>query len=360
MKILYIPSGHPLQEADDILNFEELGYEWFSTGYYANSEKPGDLPYIRKKENPEIDRLFKLQQKHTFSSDAPNTLCGLKNVIWTGQNAKNKLSFSEDFISHFDVILVSHFIENVSSNWNIFKNKKVILKTYGMHMGHQEDAMGMFRKKGLYIVRNSNAENLRYKDKYCGADAIIRGSVVRDEREISGWHGFIHNQICTFCSFFDSADNVCRSRRKFYNTIKSALKKEAIFKMWGAGNITTKFISHKEKINVMRASRANLVVGTPGSNNTYSFVESWIMGMPTVVFGKNLWNSSSYEIDQIAEHNKNVLIGETVEECIEYIRRLTHDYDFAEYIGQNGRAAALPIFGRASISEQWRKFLCTL
>ena len=63
MKLLYVAGGHPMQESDDLLMWDQLGIDWFSTGYYANSNKPGDLPLIEHKVNKRILYLFNKQKK---------------------------------------------------------------------------------------------------------------------------------------------------------------------------------------------------------------------------------------------------------------------------------------------------------
>ena len=102
MKLLYVPSGHPLQEADDCLMWDRMGLSWVSTGYYAAKDKPGDLPLIEKKDAvKELYERLKGEFLGTHTSDKPSTLCGQKNLEWTGVATKNKPLFSKDFLSNF-------------------------------------------------------------------------------------------------------------------------------------------------------------------------------------------------------------------------------------------------------------------
>lgn len=347
MKLLYVPSGHPLQEADDCLMWQHLGIDWVSTGYYSCYEKPGDLPFI--KVNKDLVDLLKTQQRSTYPSDAPQTLCGMKNKQWTTLTIKNKVLFTKEFVDNFDVILFSHFINNVAANWETIKHKKIILKTYGMHSLEEEKLIKSYRDHGLIVIRNSPAEAER--KVYSGHDYIIRGSVVKDENEISGWVGDIP-RVITLTSFLNTKQANCTTRLKYYNTVKRAFP--PIFDNYGAPD---RFISHEDKLEKLKRYQINFVIGTPGSNNTYSFVEAWVMGMPIVTFGANLWQSKWLEIPKFADHGKNVMIANTLQEATKYIKMFLASPQMRLDFSKEAREKAVKIFGREALGEQWKKVL---
>lgn len=347
MKLLYIASGHPLQEADDCLMWEKLGIDWFSTGYYAISDKPGDLPYIEVSRPMPMLLEFLQQQRTTHPTDISTSLCGRKNFIWTSQEVKNKILFTESFLDRFDAIFFNFFVSNIIDNINVLKGRKVFLKTYSMHNPHDEPTIKMLRETiGLKVIRNNPKEHLRSKRTYGGEDATIRGSVVKDEHELSGWTGET-KEICTFTSFMD-AD---RRRQQSYKECIDKLNFKA--HLYGVGS---NFISHEEKIEVLRKCRVNLVTGTPNASNTYSFVEAWIMGQPMVIFGKKMWQSVTYEPNDLIKHGETGFIGNKPSECQEYIKMLMKDDNLALKISKASREAALKVYGRETLSQQWINF----
>lgn len=354
MKLLYVPSGHPLQEADDCLMWEYLKLDWLSTGYYFKTEKPGDLPFLpRKPHMAELENILARQTMGTYQSDEKNTLCGQKNLVWTGQVIKNKAVFDQDFLSNWDVIVFSFFATNVIKNIsriNLSKTK-VFLKTYGMHNETEEELIGKLRKLGVKIIRNSNVEHLQYK-KYSGHDYIIRGSIVKDELELSGWTGH-ENKVCTFSSFFNDKSPVCIKRKGYHTSIQKLCKTE--LEVYGVNSGA--FLSHEEKVQKLKNYRVNLVTGTPGSNNTYSFVEAYIMGQPIVAFSPVMWQSSYCEVPSFGEHGKDFFIGNSPAECADYINLLLRDDKLAKQVSHNARLKALKLFGRAVLAHKWREIL---
>lgn len=351
MKLLYVASGHPLQEADDCLMWEKLGIEWFSTGYYATMNKPGDLPYIKVKHRSRYIPHFVGQKGVADVGDRSGTLGGKKNITWTGLPTRNIWNFTEDFIDQFDAVFFNHFISNVQRNIGVLEGKKIFLKTYAMHDLKGEFKIKHFRDHfGLKVIRNSPKEHLRANSRkeWGGLDAVIRGSVVRDENEISGWTGE-KEQVCTFSSFLTEQGGDCYMRRRYYEFIKN--QAPFPFLLNGVGN---NFCSHEEKVRTLRESRVNLVVGTPKANNTYSMVEGWIMGQPLVIFGPQLWDSPTYECHELVDHGVNGFIGHSPKECVNYIRDLMHDKELAQQVGAAGREKALTIYGRETLSQKWR------
>lgn len=349
MKLLFVPSGHPLMEADLCLMWERLGIDWVSTGYYSRSEKPGDLPYINSLKNQNLLADLDKQFPSTLSADMPHQIIGQKNLQWTGQVIKNRFRFTPEFLKPFDAILCTYLVENILDNLDVLRNKRLFLYTFGMHSIETEPVLRHLKDNyNLVVVRNSAAEKFRP-----GADAaddtIIRGCVVKDDIEISGWNGQ-KSAVCTFSSFMNLPSRECQQRRKYYtDTIKHVTKECHLF---GVNSGT--FLNHEDKIQTLRNYRANLVVGTPGANNTYSFVEAWVMGQPVVVFGQKMWQSQSYEPSMLIEHGVNGFIGDSPAECAKYLNLLLQDYELAKKIGAAGRASALEYYNRDLLAAKWR------
>lgn len=350
-----MPSGHPLQESDDCLMWDRLGLEWFSTGYYSQSEQPGDLPYIKHSRiYNEVKPLFDLIQKSTHPFDKPEGDVGKKNKQWTGLDTNNLFRFSKKMLRKFDAIFFNFFIENVEDNWGRIKNFPLFFKTYSMHPVDWEHKIGEFREKGLTVIRNSPKEHLR--PIYAGHDAIIRGSVVRDEDEFSGWIGD-KKSVVTFSNYIKSGGMAERRRLRYYKILRKTSNYP--FELYGVGNQnilgSPGFVTHEKKLDILRHARVSLIIGTPNSNNTYSMVESWIMGVPIVVFGKRLWQSASYEADELIQNGVDGFYSDSLSDLRKYIHMLMTDDELAKRISEAGRKKAISIYGRQVLSEQWRQ-----
>lgn len=358
LRVLYVGQGHPLQEADDLLTLDKLGYDWFSTGYYRDNCKPGDLPFIQVKNNEKRLELFNKCQRGGWVTDTPDTPCGQKNKLWTGQDTQNIFKFTKEFADEFDVIICNFFPHNIMNNKDAFDGKLVILKTFAMHPIQWEQGIRECREAGVLSVRNSPLEPFKYGADYAGHDAIIRGSVVKDEHELSGWTG---KELCstTFTSFFDypSTENIVRAKR--YEYVKAKLKYPnhifGVLNQQYFGKDT--FISHEEKIKRILESRVSLCIGTPGSSSTYSFVEAWVAGQPIVAFGENQWQSPNYELKTLIDNDVNGFYSDNLDEVAEYTNMLCENKKKAKELSIASRAKAVSIFGRETISRQWDEFI---
>lgn len=361
MRLLYIPSGHALQCAYDVLMWDKLNIDWFSTCYYTNTDSPGILPTVKRRLNSHEDFVYEFNQCESWTEE-PDVLIK-KNSDYGGKRTDTIFKFKKRFLNMFDVILVSHTyknLQNVLQHINP-KRKLVILKTFGMHCSSDEKQIKKFRENGGIVVRNSPKEHLMYTNYFAGADEIIRGSVVKDEYEISGWNGDCE-QVITFvnglyCPFVRSSIK----RRERYIKIINGLN-NVKFICHGSeyyqdpNNISKGFITHEEKVQLLKNSRVNLVIGTPNANNTYSFVESWVMGMPTVVFGRQLWQGNAYEPDELITNGKDGFIVNSNDEAISIIKELIENKSLAQKIGNLGREKAISIYGRDILACKWKDF----
>lgn len=350
MKLLYVASGHPLSEADDLLMWEKLGIEWFSTGYYRETDSPGDLPTIKR---PLSNLNVGKSKSDTFIIDKAGSLIGKKNATYTGQVAKNLWSFDKDFISQFDVIVINHIIENLKNNEKVLAGKKIILKTYARHeLSHEPYIEGLHRKKLIKVVRNSPCELERRRNM--AHDMIIRGSLVKDEHEVSGWNGDT-KQVITFNNTFEAGG---KTRANYINLTR---RTQYPFILGGANNkMGLGYVKHADKIKLLQDSRVSLCTGSPGANNTYSFVEAWVMGIPIVCFGRPLWDNPTCEPEQLIEHGVTGYIVKNLEDAADVINTLMKNHTLAKYISANARQKAISIYGRDVLARQWTKLFQTL
>ena len=356
MKLLYISHGHPLLEADDCLTFKKLGIDYFSTGYYADSDKPGDLPRIENKFQKEHDELFRKQHRQSSNAEQLGSLPWRKNHEWTGLEIKNQIIFNNEFLDIFDCILISHNIENLFLNDNLW-NRKVFVKTFSMHSLEYDRILQEFP----HVKRIKTTPNYIFRGEVAGDYTIRQSAVISEEELGKGWTGE-NRTVCTFSSFMSHPAPEMRRRTAHYlEVIKHLNKFGIIAESFGAANdnFGHGFISHEEKIDILQRYRSNLCIGTPGTYYTYSTIESLVMGQPIVMFGKDLYQSDIYEADSIIKHGINGFIGNTPEECANYIKILNDDIDLAYEIGREARKTGISVFGREVISQKWKDMFVT-
>lgn len=346
MRVLYCGSGHPLQESDDLLMLSRLkGVWWQSTGLYYDNCKPHDLPYIPANNKIQID----LSRQRGIVTDPP--ILQEKNATFGGKTIPNTWKFERGFVDHFDVIIFNHCVQNVVDNEEACRGKSVVLKTFGMHDEREESRINILIKRGLKVIRNSPVEKLRYGKRYAGCSAVIRGSIVPDEKELSGWVGK-QQKIISFSNGFYQDDPAAVIRRNHANAVIEPFKQ--LFEVYGACNKNhTHYLPHSKKVDLLKQSRVSFIVGTPRSNNTYSFVESWVLGIPTVSFGPKLWQSNNLEIPDLVDNEINGFYSDNVGELQQYIKALLEDYSLAQYISRNARKKAVEIYGRKNLAKQW-------
>lgn len=364
MRLLYVSHGHPLQEADDCLMWDKLGIDWFSTGHYIDSEKPGILPRIPHKIRHDlIEELQRGVCQLDQNSSGP-TIIRRHQQFASNTNVKNVFKFTTEFLTNFDIVLFNHDVGNILSNLRAIDESKVrvMLKLFGMHpVRFEKEIYDLRTKKGVYIIRNSSVEHMRIPEnsdiEFGGCDIVIRGSIVPDEHTVSGWIGN-KKQVITLSNSMNHHPNI---RRRYYCEIYDRINKRYPMILHGSDNdnepLSGGFISEKAKIKLLKESRVSLCIGTPGSNNTYSMVEAWVMGIPVVAFSKEMWQSPAYEVDQLIDHEKNGFIANSPIEASAYITQLMEDEELAQIISKNAREKAVSIYGRDVLVKLWKQVL---
>jgi glycosyltransferase involved in cell wall biosynthesis len=357
IKLLYVDCPHHYLSADNLLTFSELGIEWYATGYYLDSNGGCDLPAIP---TYYIDDKFRTKlKKCNGKKSGINKIVEGRIKTFTGKEIYDEWIFTEDFINDFDIIFFNHSVSNIINNLGILQkqNKKVILKTFGMQPIDDEKKIGVLRATQK-IIRVSNNEFEKDRTPfYGGHDAIIHGSLLPDELTMNLWNGK-KKQVCIFTSCMSGNSPEEKKRREHYIRIKQFCPNYK-FCLYGSGNenepLSSGFVKMPDKIRIMRDSNVHLITGTPGSSCTYSLVESMVMGAPTVCYGQNMWQSKSYEPSRLFNHGEEILIGETPDECADYINLLMEDKKLCAYLGKNARRKAVAIYGRKIIANQWKE-----
>ena len=335
MKLLYV-SCHAILEYDEVKLFDELGFDVFSTGVYANPNfregmsRPG-IPGLTH--YPELERLAS-----TFISSGHDLDQGL--IDWA------------------DVIVFMHLPEALEKNWPKMKGKRVVFRSIGQCVAHQERILEKLRKEGLQIVRYSPKEEKL--PNYAGADAIIR--FYKDPAEYRGWRGGTRKLLNITQSIIERAGYVQLAQ---VNQIADGLELD----IYGNGNqgnedpgknIGLGPVSYEAQLDLYKQYRAYLYGGTWPAPYTLSFIEAFMSGIPVIAVGKKFVEGGRglefYELHDIIQDNFNGFVSDDIDYLNRAAKLLVNDYDKAIRVGLNGRRRAIELFGKDTISNQWRAF----
>ena len=350
MKLLYLSHGHPLLEYDDCSIFKKLGIDYFSTGYYAESSKPNNLPEIINPFQDKYNELFfRTCERDTCRYDRIGTHAYAKNLQFTNSIIKNEINFSNEFLELFDCIIISHNIRNILINDGKLNNIKVFVKTFCMHTLDLEHVLQIAREQiKAKIIRACPT----YKNRgEIDADYVIRQSIDINDRE---WIGD-KKSVCTFSSFIDLNDAMMIRRKMYYDEIVK-LNQDIDFNIFGAvnGRYGT-FITDVEKLDVLSSYRINLALGTPNATTTYSIMEAMAAGQPVICFGRNMYQSALFDTDMFIKHGENGFFINSPQEFRDIAIELLNNDELARQIGSNAKRDIEAYIGKDVISKQWKK-----
>jgi len=334
LKMLYL-SCHSIAEYDEVSLFKEIGIDVLSHGTYSNPNNPGD------KKRPPIEGKY---------DDQFVQLC----------MRVGKEHLTREIIEPFDIIF-SHWMPSwIDANWEVMKDKIVILRTNGQSSQNDELWMKKFRDKGLKIVRYSPME--KCIPGYIGEDAMIR--FYKDPNEWKGWTG-VMKRVITVGQSMKKRDPHCGY--KYFQAATSGLSRkvygpenEDCGKIWGG------LLSFENLKKVMRENRVYFYTGTMPACYTLNFMEAMMTGMPIVALGGELANpfflegQFTYEIPFIIENGVEGFVSNEIGALQEYCEMLLNDHKLAQKIGAAGRKKAIELFGKEKIKKQWIEFFETL
>lgn len=332
----------------------DLGHEVFSMGIYQGSNKGGDLrgeiPNLY--DNPELREASYKGRKE----DLPQELIDWMDVCISMHNSPDPLG------------KVRHPQPWLEGNWEKFKKSKkpVIWRSIGQSTNSVEQSLGKFRKEGLKIVRYSPKEaNIR---DYQGEDAIIR--FAEDSTQYGEYSGITPRLVNISQALFGDIEHGggVGSRGDHMNLPEFKRIVEGFdWKVFGpnnedAGDHNGGLLSHEDLKQMLAMSRAFVFLGTRPASYTLGFMEASMAGIPVVAIGPNLANTlyhdKTYEVHElIGTSGEAGFWSDNVDELREYCKMLLEDVNLAKSIGAKGRARAISLFGRDSISKQWDEFL---
>ena len=340
LNILYLPC-HATLEFDEIKLFTEMGHKVFSLqGSYTNPANPADP------KRPAIP-----------TNIDPATYQQLMYV--TAQCSKDNIH--EELIRWADVIFVSHRDDWILNNWKNMKHKQVVWRTIGQSVPQTENRLALCRTEGLKIVRYSPME--KEISGYIGEDAMIR--FYKDENEFCGWTGE-EPSVITVCQSMKQRDDACG-----YSIFQKGTK-GLNAKLYGTQSLNADMtpmddplwngqLSYEDLKKAYRENAVYFCTGTYPSSYTLNFLEAFMTGIPVVAIGEALsdrphYNIHAYEVSKIIVNGVNGYCSDDVKELHEWTEMLLKDKVKAKEIGDAGRKTAIELFGKQTISNQWKVF----
>jgi hypothetical protein len=331
MKLLYV-SCHSVLEYDELKLFHEMGIDVFSHGGYCNPQDvdekrpPLDIPYY-----PELCALAKGSPKEAIAPEL---------FEWA------------------DVVLFMGMSHWARANWDAMQGKRVIWRSIGQSTPAIEQELAVLQSAGLELVRYSPTE--REIPGYAGDGlGIIR--FYKDPEEFGGWTGDTP-RVISIGQMVKHRDQYCGLT--WYEQATEGLERAMI----GPHNedidtMLTKLLSYWGLKYALQSNRAFFYTGTWPAPYTLGFVEAWVMGLPVVALAPKLRNyhfklpSDSYEIPDLIENGVTGYWSDDIEELHAVVSGLLDDHALARRIGEAGRAAAIPLFGKDAVMAQWERVL---
>jgi len=338
MKLLYIAS-HPWLERNDLLIFNSLGFDVFSTGAFQQPNKPS-FEYVRSlhwEANCELLDLFKVEN--------PNYKLKDRNL---------QLTLTKEFIDKFDIVVISWQFKYLHRYWDLLKDKLVIFQTMGQSDLPRERSLKPYRAKGVKLVRIAETE--QNFPKFAGADAVIDLSV--DTSVYKPWVGDDLSILTV---------NQMIWRRRECNVVPYLQATEGFSrKLYGVGNesLKTDFnlgpISPEKLVEEYSRSRLCFSLGTKPAPITMGFKEAMSAGCPVITWGPVLGGAfneaCTYMAYRYIENGVNGYYSDDIGEMRKFINKLLKDEDHAKAISVQSQITAKKNFSIEAIRERWKEF----
>jgi hypothetical protein len=196
---------------------------------------------------------------------------------------KCSYTLNKEVVDDYDIIYVMHNLEWLDINWQIIKNKIVVLRTF-LNLGDTELRIQKYVKEGLKVLRCSPME--REIENYAGEHGIIR--FLKYECDFKP-RNILHDKVITFGQSVKQRGSWCGSE------LIESISKELPFTIFGPANDEYKFwggrLSYEDQLIQLATNSCYFFTGTFPAQYTLSFIEALMTGIPIVSMGKNLSQS---------------------------------------------------------------------
>lgn len=315
-------------EYDELRLFEELGINYYSLGAYTNPKVSGDG----------------MRPALTHTPDG-----------WAVEHSPDRDKIPQEFIDHFNLVVIMHIPEWVEKNWHLFNGKRVVWRTIGQSNSLVESRIAFFKNQGMEIIRYSPKE--RDIPQYAGESAVIR--FYKDPEEYKDWNGDIP-RVINFTQSLKQRGECCG-----YTAVMKATE-GFNRKIYGPGNDELNdawggVLNYEDQKKAFRDNRVFFFHGTAPASYTLSLVEAMMTGIPVVAVGKkyslNVYGEDTNEIEEIIKNGYNGYVSNDIDELRNRIKMLLEDKNLARAIGEAGRKTAIELFGKDKIKQEWKEFI---
>ncbi len=338
MRILYY-SVHSVLEFDEVSLLRGLGHEVFPLGEYFDAELGQGM---RAMPHPGPAHAELLARFHAAG-------CHFKRFT-----PPEDTVLTAEFVALFDIVIVMDSVAFIQHHREALAGRRIILRTVGVALPVWEPHYAELRAQGVLILRSAETEARAIG--YAGHDAIIR--FPKDPAEFDAWTGDAP-RVLSFAMAF-------RQRFPDEYALWAAVTDGLPRVLGGASNDdlpdTIGFQLPDQQRALLRDCRAYLPCSGIRNPNTLNFMEAWMAGIPIVALDPALLPHlhDCTEWPLLIRAGEDALLARSIPEARALLEGLLRDHDFAQRIGQAGRAAATRVFGVATIAPQWRAFLATV
>lgn len=345
MNILYI-SCHETLEYDELRVLDKLGHNVFSVGHYTdprNPLHPTKDGVLDIKFNPEwLEKYKKLHNYELLQKQFGNlTIKDVLNVYYKRVH--------RDFAKEFDAIVIAHFEENLTLNWESFKGKPIIMRYIGQPEGH-------FSPYLKYAKTVAYSETEKYINRLHKFDAIIRPYV--DVDYYNNWVG-TGDYVLTINKWFKKRGNW--SAWDTYLNVTAGFKRivggfENEDVPFSAGDLSPQDIQ-----KLRQEAPVYFSTCTKPGPFTYSFMEALSTGIPMVSVGPKIGSVAvdkpTFEAHKFIENGVSGFWSDDVKELKAQIATLLQDEKLRQSFSIAGRAAALKYFSLERNMRDWKAIL---
>ena len=333
MKLLYL-SCHPTLEYEELIIFDQLGIETFSTGFYRRN---GDSSPSR----PALEFANHINVADEFEFYHP------------GYKTATRLNLNREFAKKFDVVMVSQ-MPQLLQNWNVIKDKKVIWRTCGLSNTAEQSAQ-VLKNEGLIIVRWSPTE--KKIPNYAGESCLIRASI--DSNQFSEWSVTGNNALIV--------SGALRGRGIFTNySVFSRIHQEVKLRIIGGGNEDipgAETVDYFDLIKLYQTTPVFLSLGTKPSPYVFTLVEAMMVGCPIVTIGPHLGNLSTdktYEGHILVDNGIDGIVADNHDDLIMGLNNLINNRSLGHEYSVRIREKAKQLFSREVAIPKWNEFFKNL
>jgi hypothetical protein len=342
--------SHSIESYDQLKLYTELGYEAVDIGGYIDPRSPHDpkrpalpdAPFVPEVKAA-VDALGTDDNLGAAQAHIPEAV-----LDWLGDDG---------------VLIYHHYLERLIGQWPRIRGwmdgasgRRVIWRTVGQSVEHNERLMAPLRKDGLEIVRYSPKE--RNIPGYAGEDALIR--FYKDPDEYKGWRGDGELVINITQHLYQREPY---TNWGFWDQATKGLPRKALGpgseEIGGSGEL-----SYDAMMEALRYARAYLYTGTQPASYTLGLIEAMMTGIPVVSIGPAWMRIFPYGPDLFEGAE---LVGWTRENGVNdpndpaetrsqlelWLADIEEARDASEYM----RQIAIAEFGKARIGHEWKAYL---